>query len=51
LLPPQTVANLQSIRSGLSGSYVERISALRCPGFSRATRLETFLFRLWFLTC
>ena len=51
LLPTEAVADLQSIRGGLTGGYGERISALRCPSFTRATRLETLLFRLWFLTC
>lgn len=50
LLPPQTVANLQLIRQGLTGGLADRIAALRCPCFTRATALETLLFRLWFLT-
>jgi hypothetical protein len=50
LLPPQAVADLQLIRRGLAGGFADRIRALRCPSFTRATRLETLLFRLWFLT-
>lgn len=50
LLPPHTVAILQSIRDGVGGGLAERVTALRCPYFTRATALETLLFRLWFLT-
>jgi glycosyltransferase involved in cell wall biosynthesis len=50
-LDRQAVADLQLIRKGLAGGYADRISALRCPFFTRATKLETLLFRLWFLTC
>ena len=50
LLTPQAARDLQSIRTGLTGGYAERMKALRCPCFTRATRLENFLFRLWFLT-
>jgi glycosyltransferase involved in cell wall biosynthesis len=50
-LHPLAVADLQSIRKGLAGGYAERIAALRCTSFSRATKLETLLFRLWFLMC
>jgi len=49
-LHPQAVADLQLIRKGLTGSLADRIAALRCPSFTRAMKLETLLFRLWFLT-
>jgi len=49
-LHPQAVADLQLIRSGLSGGLAGRVAALRCRAFKRATSLETALFRLWFLT-
>jgi len=38
------------IRKGLMGGFSERLAALRCPDFRRATALETLLFRIWFLT-
>jgi hypothetical protein len=50
-LHPLAVADPQSIRKGLAGGYAERIAALRRTSFSRATKLETLLFRLWFLMC
>jgi glycosyltransferase involved in cell wall biosynthesis len=50
LLHPQAVSDLQSIRSGIAGNFAGRITALSCPSFSRATVLETMLFRFWFLT-
>ena len=50
-LDPQAAADLDSIRNGLSGHLSERLEALRNPRFSRATPLETFLLRIWFLIC
>jgi glycosyltransferase involved in cell wall biosynthesis len=48
-MEPQAVADLQLIRKGLNGGLHARVAALRCPAFTRATKLETALFRLWFL--
>jgi glycosyltransferase involved in cell wall biosynthesis len=42
--------DLDLIRSGLTGGFSDRLAALRCPDFKRATALETLLFRIWFLT-
>ncbi len=42
--------DLDLIRGGLAGGFSERLAALRCPGFKRATGLENLLFRIWFLT-
>jgi glycosyltransferase involved in cell wall biosynthesis len=50
LLTPQAAADLQVILTALNGGLAERIAALRCPSFRRATLGETMLFHLWFLT-
>jgi hypothetical protein len=50
LLSTQAQADLELIRNGLTGGYSERLTALRCPDFKRATALENLLFRIWFLT-
>jgi glycosyltransferase involved in cell wall biosynthesis len=49
-LDPLAAADLDVIRAGLSGKLSERLAALRCKDFARATALETFLLRVWFLT-
>ncbi len=49
-LPPQTRFDLELIRKGLTGGFSDKLAALRCPGFKRATALERLLFRIWFLT-
>lgn len=48
-LAPQAAADLEVIAKGLAGGRPERLAALRLPEFKRATRLENFLFRIWFL--
>jgi glycosyltransferase involved in cell wall biosynthesis len=50
LLSPDARNDLDLIRRGLAGGFSERLDALRCPDFKRATALETLLFRIWFLT-
>ncbi len=42
--------DLALIRKGLTGGFADRLAALRCPDFKRATALETLLFQVWFLT-
>jgi glycosyltransferase involved in cell wall biosynthesis len=49
-LTPEAAADLDLIRKGLAGRLKERMAALRCKRFTRATLLETFLLRVWFLT-
>ncbi len=49
-LSPEARDDLDLIRKGLAGGFAERLAALRCPNFQRATALETLLFRIWFLT-
>jgi len=49
-LSAQAADDLDLIRKGLMGGFSERLAALRCPDFRRATALETLLFRIWFLT-
>jgi hypothetical protein len=49
-LPPPAQIDLELIRKGLAGGLSQRLAALRCQSFKRATALETLLFRIWFLT-
>ncbi len=49
-LPMQTRFDLELIHKGLTGGFSDKLAALRCPGFKRATALERLLFRIWFLT-
>ncbi len=49
-LSPEAQDDLDLIRKGLAGGFSERLEALRCPDFKRATALETLLFRIWFFT-
>jgi Glycosyl transferase family 2 len=49
LLTAQAHADLLLIRKGLYGGMLERIAALACPRFRRATWLETMLLGVWFL--
>ena len=48
-LEPAAAADLELIRNGLSGQFNQRLAVLRNPRFTRATPLETFLLRIWFL--
>lgn len=49
-LSPQARADLALLRASLQGNSLARLRALfRLPQLTRQTRLETFLFRLWFL--
>ncbi len=49
-LPAPARFDLELIRKGLTGGFSDKLAALRCPGFKRATALERLLFRIWFLT-
>jgi hypothetical protein len=49
LLPDRTWTLLTIIDRAGRGGIFARFKALRIPGFVRQTRLETLLFRLWFL--
>ena len=49
LLPEATDMLLMTIDRASRGGFVARLRALRIPGFVRQTRLETLVFRLWFL--
>ncbi len=49
LLPDKNCALLTIIDRACHGGIVARVRALCIPGFVRQTRLETLLFRLWFL--
>jgi glycosyltransferase involved in cell wall biosynthesis len=49
-LSPEARNDLDLIRKGLAGGFSERLAALRCKDFKRATALETLLFRIWFFT-
>ena len=49
-LSPQARADLALLSAALDGSRLERVRAMRrLPQMARQTRLETVLFRLWFL--
>ena len=50
LLSAAAQADLDVINKGLAGGFSDRLAALRCPAFKRATALENLLFRIWFLT-
>ena len=49
LLTPQAKRDLTIISRGLHGGIIERLRALRLPGFVRNSRAQTALFRLWFV--
>jgi glycosyltransferase involved in cell wall biosynthesis len=40
---------VRQLQRALDGNLLERLRALRLPGLHRQSRLETLLFRLWFL--
>lgn len=48
-LPEQTRRRLAIIEGARHGGLMARIGALRVPGLVRQSRLETLVFRLWFL--
>jgi len=49
LLAPEAAAALARIEAALEAPRWRRLSAVTLAGFYRQTRLETLLFRLWFL--
>ncbi len=49
LLSAEAAGVLASMQAGLHGGWAERRQALRLPGLSRQTGVETALFRWWFL--
>ena len=50
LLSPQARAELALLQASLQGNRLARLQALlRLPQLTRQTRLETLLFRIWFL--
>ncbi len=49
-LPPTARRDLRLVRAGLRGGLPERLTALACGRFRRATPLENLLFAYWFLT-
>ena len=49
LLAPSARDQVARIAAALQAGTRDRLSALRLPGLVRQTRLETLLFRLWFL--
>jgi ribosomal protein L16 Arg81 hydroxylase len=49
LLTPSARQQLARVAQALQAGPGHRIAALRMPGLVRQTRLETALFRVWFL--
>lgn len=49
LLEPTALSDLAIITNGLNGGVIARARALRLPGFIRNSRVQTMLFRLWFM--
>jgi glycosyltransferase involved in cell wall biosynthesis len=49
LLAPQAARDLAVVSRGLRGSVIDRVRALRLPGFVRNSVAQTALFRLWFM--
>ena len=48
-LTPEAQRDLATVRGGLRGGVIQRVRALRLPGFVRNSPLQTMLFRLWFM--
>jgi Glycosyl transferase family 2 len=42
-------SNVRTLHRALQGNFRQKLRALRLPGLCRQNRLETALFRLWFL--
>lgn len=49
VLSSQARANLARLKWALEGNALRRLAALRLPGLHRQKRIETMLFRLWFI--
>lgn len=49
LFPVQTRQQLEIIAQSLEGGHIARLRALSLRGFTRNSRVQTALFRLWFL--
>jgi hypothetical protein len=42
-------SNVLNLHRALQGNFRQKLMVLRLPGLRRQNRLETMLFRLWFL--